>query len=424
MKNLLPIVLIAFSVFLASCDEDESDVGTTTTGIDTLSTTDTVLYKEDGYVIVVQTPGGSEIAKYYEELPEPGSTIDLSSGGTDYAQFFVRDVFEHAIYMADPNEDAAMVKIQVREDESFEIVGSIPVGQRGVMMHIRDENLGVFQDESERAITVFNPTTMTEIGQIDMSAAYLQGTEFPRYMDFYFSGDLVYGLTRTSSGLVPDSLTVHVANVQTGQFVEEQYYNQVVTTWAGAANSVYTENGDAYFGTIGDLTNFSPALMFKIDADDGLDPDYAFNVAQTLNPMNFALQNFYLELYLGNNKALGTVALDTPAEIFALIQAAGGIENLSAADFATGLQILFSAKNGAWCIFDLVDQTVELIPGLPNLSSFAVTGSLLDGDVVYLPITSDDTNEYWSYDTTTGEVAKAYEVVGGSISDIISLSQE
>ncbi|MEM0939213.1 MAG: hypothetical protein AAF600_04740 [Bacteroidota bacterium] len=411
MKNPKLIGLTTLLIFIASCNGDDE-------------VSDPDLFKQEGYVAVVQTPGGSEVAKYFETLPEAGGTLDLSTGGTDYANFFVRDIFDNALYMADPNDDAAMVKIKVRQDESFEIVGSIPVGESGVMVHIRDESLGVFHDESERAITVFDPVDMTEIGEIDMSEAYLQGNEFPRYMDFYYSGNLVYALTRTASGVAPDSLTVHVANVQTGQFVEEQYINEVVTTWAGGVNSVYSENGDAYFGTIGNIADFAPALMFKIDASTGLDTSYAFNVAQTLNSTNFALQNFYLEVYIGNNKALGTVAIDTPSELFDLITERGGVENLTSEDFSTALDILFTAKNGAWCLFDLVSQTVEIIPGLENVSSFAPTGSLFEGDFVYVPITSDDTNEYWSYNVNTGEVTKAFDVVGGSIIGLFSLTDD
>ncbi|MEM1408679.1 MAG: hypothetical protein AAGG59_17990 [Bacteroidota bacterium] len=412
MNKLKLISFAATLIFLLSCGDDDDE------------TSQSDLYKQEGYVIAVQTPGQTEIAKYFETLPEPGGVADLSVGGTDYANFFPRDVFDNALYMADPNDDDAMVKVKVRQDESFEIVGSIPVGERGVMMHIRDEGLGVLHDESEKAITVFDPISMTEIGEINMEDAYLQADEFPRYMDFYFSGNLVYALTRTSSEVIPDSLTVHVANVQTGQFIEEQYINQKVTTWAGGANSVYTENGDAYFGTLGDLENLAPALLFKIDASSGLDESYQFNVAQTLNPANLALQNFYLEKYIGNNKAIGTVAVDTPAEIFALLQERGGFENFTEEDQDLALSILFTAKNGAWCIFDLVDQTVEIIPGLPNISSFAVTSALLDGEIVYLPIASDENNEYYSYNINTGEVAKAFDVVGGTILSIHSLTQD
>ncbi|MEM9328277.1 MAG: hypothetical protein AAGA85_21595 [Bacteroidota bacterium] len=411
MKYLGLFGIAASFVLLAACSNDDDGTG------------EPELFKSSGYVITVQTPSNSAITKYFETLPI-GGTADLSTGGTDYSNFFGRDVFDNALYMADPNDDAAMVKIKVRQDESFEIVGSIAVGTRGVMMHIRDSGLGVFQDESERAITVFDPIEMREIGEIDMSDANLQGGEFPRYMDFYYSGNLVYALTRTASGVTPDSLTVHVADVQTGQFVEEQYIDAVVTTWAGAANSVYDESGNAYFGTIGDLASFAPALMFKIDASTGLDTDYAFNVAQTLNPTNFALQNFYLEIYIGNNKALGTVAVDTPAELFQLIADRGGIENLTQEDFQTALNILFTAKNGAWCLFDLAAQTVEVIPGIPSVSSFAVTGALRDGDVVYLPVASDENNEYYSYNINTGETALAFDVVGGSLLSIHSLTQD
>lgn len=407
---------ISTLTFMSSCDEDDDDLP---------KSDPTEERKSSGFVVNAQTPEGTAIVKYFDELPT--GDVDVSDG-TDFQQFFPVDGFASAIYLARPSGDAGFSKIMV--DGNGDIIEDAflsVVDESSFQIAIKDANTGILHDRNTpNRLTVFNPEDMTVSGTIDMSAAFVPSEAPHRYQTFYFRGDEVFAPLRGNAGEIYDSLVVHVANFKSGNYVSTLTYE----TGAAAPFNDYGQNdvdemGNLYISHQGDVGGGNPASILKIPAGNTeFDPDYNFRAANVLNPANFFLPIFRGFRYVGNGKAIALVATDTPQAAIDLVTVAGGVQNLSSDEIQQVLGILFSAENARWSELDLEAQTVTPIDGLPSQSVFATTVVMESEGQLYLPITTPSINALYSYDVNSKATAKVFDLVaGGALVGVYNLGQ-
>ena len=109
-------LFLASTLVFSSCNDDDNDIeDPDTVEVDTIKT--------DGIVIVTETPSSSFV-KYYEELPT--ETVDLSDG-QDFQRFDVKDVFEGAMYLANPNGINGFSRVVVDNDNEITVTGTLPI---------------------------------------------------------------------------------------------------------------------------------------------------------------------------------------------------------------------------------------------------------------------------------------------------------
>ncbi len=412
---LLAFCLPALFLTTACGDDDDDDMVVIEPGDER---------QTSGFVISAQTPEGSLIAKYLEDLPS--GNVDISDG-TDFQLFFPVDLFDAAIFSARTDGSAGFAKTRVNGDNEFVEDGVIStIDESSFQIAVRDANTGVFQDRNfPSRISVFDPVSMTVTGTIDVGTGIPPGIEPPRAQTFYFRDNEVFFPLRGNDGASYDSLIVMVANLSTGS------YERTITFNSGPAapfndfgQHYLDESGNLYIPDQGDVNTGNPASLHRIPAgSDDFDPNYEFNIATTLNPANLFLSIFRGFYYMGNGQALALVATDTPQEAIDIVLAAGGPQNLSPDEVQQVLDILFQAENGRWCLVDVNAQTVSIIDGIPAQSVFATTVTMELNGQYYVPVTTPAINALYRYDPGTGIAEKVFDLTaGGALVGIYNLA--
>lgn len=371
---------------------------------------------ESGYVISATTPSGSLLVDYFAELPE--GAADLSEG-TDFQQFFPVDLHEHALYNALPDGSAGFARLMVNGNGEIVVDASASTSDAtSFQIAVRDEDTGVFHDRgTPDRLTLFNPTTMAIEGTIDMSDAFVPVGTTPRYQTLYFRGDEVFAPIRGNDGTTYDSLIVHVANVATGSYARTLIVDDgEINPFNDFGQNDLAEDGTLYISDQGSALAANPSNIRRITpgADD-FDPDYEFEPASVLNPDNPLLPIHRGFRYIGDGKGIALVAFETPPAAIAVVQEAGGAQNLTPEQIQEILGILFTAPSGRWCVLDMEAQTVTPIESLPIQSVYATTVVSAEGDDLLIPITTDDVNAVYRYDVGADSAEKAFGIVGGGV---------
>jgi hypothetical protein len=380
--------------------------------------------KKNGFVINVQTPSLSHLVGYYEELPS--GEVDLSSG-KDFQRFFVVDIFNGALYMASPDRGEKFSKLVVNSSGEIVIEAEFPVGANPFQIKVKDASIGVFQDRATPStIGTFNPVTMEITGSIDMSAALLPNDLPPRYQAFYFRDDLVFGALRPNEGGTYDSLGIHIANLSSGTYVSSILHGSKGAPINDVGQNHLDENGNLYIPDQGNPQIFppAPALLHRINSgSNNIDSDYEFVIGAQLNPGNI-FPVFAGFRYIGNGKAIALVSTGTPQQVLDIITNAGGFENLTNEDLNLILGVLFTAENAVWCSIDVNSKIVTPIAGLPPVSAYSTTAiSEADGKLL-LPIASSSEQAIYSYDLSSSETKKEFDVKGGNIIGVYNIAND
>ncbi|WKN42997.1 hypothetical protein [Tunicatimonas pelagia] len=418
--HLLSTATLAVGLLFTSCSEDDNSMTDgNPSGIRT-----------SGFVIVGNTASNSSLVKYVEELPT--GTIDLSDG-TDFSSFDPRALYDHALFVTNPDPSGGFAKYIVNEAGELVEAGTIPtVDANPFRLSVRDADVGVFQDLSTpNQITVFNPTTLAVTSTIDMSEGFVLNNANQRYTQFYFRGDELFA----SIDNWPTEFTsfiVHQANLATNTFEGEtqrdgngtstisQFTNYLHLSNLDEAGNLYLPDGGNYQG------EGIPGRINRIPAgSDEIDPDYVFEPALELNPQNVFLPTFNHFYVTGNGQAIARVNAETPQAAIDIVTAAGGVQNLSDDQTQAILGILFSAASARWCILDLNAQTVTPITGIPPVTVFTRRDMFEHDGQFYLPVVvggENAENAYYRYDPSTGAAEKAFDVTGADLVGVFNLA--
>ncbi|MEM6829017.1 MAG: hypothetical protein AAF551_00785 [Bacteroidota bacterium] len=422
--KLFTLMIIGIMVTLSSCDNDD---GNNTGPVSTDKTT--------GFILSVSTSEGN-LVKYFETLPT--GTADVSDG-FDFVNFNPQDIFNGAIYLQNPNvpnadggtgESKGLVKLVVNEDEEFEITDEVATLGRVTPLAIRDAETGIYSDLGKpETITVFNPTTMTEIGTINMSEALHPREEATRYRDFFIRENLVFTpLGSNASPIWYDPFVVHIADIDAGTFVGDftlDLGGPVRNNNFFAGNNV-DENGNLYITEEGDLRSLTPARLHRINSGETVvDSEFELDIAGILNSNNFFYRQYNSFFYIGNGEALVLVTADTPAEVNQIVIGAGGIGNIGQEELVQINGILSTAENAVWCVLNVNQETVTPITGVPAQriqgSNRRYTVTEFEGKW-YMPVDNSSESAYYSFDPTSGTAVKAFDVTGGDLVDFINLA--
>jgi len=419
IRRIFPLAILAMLfLFTAACDKE-----------DLINPDDQ--RKTTGFVAIVSTSSGSAIAKYVEELPADGGTINLSENGTDFQRFFPTSLVNSALFMTRPDGSAGFSKYEVNGNGELVETGVIPTAAASSFrIAARDADVGVFHDRANPdQITVFNPTTMQVTNTIDMTAAPVPGDIPQRYQKFYFRGNDVFGFIRGEDGSGFTSFVVHQANLSSNTYVgstqrEGNGFSEI-TAFSSFGQNVIDDAGNLYIADAGDLNGSGlPASLNKIPAgSNSFDPSYQFFPAQVLNPANFALPMFDNFFSIAGNRAIAKVNAETPQAVIDIVTAAGGVQNLSPDQINQVLGILFTAESARWCVLDLVAKSVTPISGIPNVGAFAAGGSFRHNGEFYLAVPTAGEQAYYRYNPSSGTATKAFTVTGGDLAGVYNLAE-
>lgn len=421
MKNLIGIALLATLLVTSSCGEDS----------------DTPIPEEPenkttGFVVVGQTPSQTAVVKYIEELPTNGGNIDMSNGVTDFPRFFPNTLYNHAIFLPNPDEAVGgFAKYVVNEAGEITEDALIPVTDASSFrIAVRDEKTGVFHDRATpNSVTVFNPTTMQVTNTIDMSAGFVPGDIDQRYQGFYFRDNDVFMPIRGNDATIFPSFIVHQANLSNNSFVGDtqrdgngvstiQAVNQFGQGVTDSQGNLYIVDGGNYDGA------GIPSAINKIPAGSNeFDPDYQFFPAQVLNPANVFLPTANTLYITQGTKAILKVNAETPQAAIDIVIAAGGVQNLTPDQVQQVLGILFTAESANWCEVDLAAKSVTPIAGIPRFGIFGATSVFRHEGDFYLGIATTSEQAFYRYDLGSGSAEKAFTLTGADLTGVYNLAE-
>ncbi|MEM9981924.1 MAG: hypothetical protein AAF734_05470 [Bacteroidota bacterium] len=420
-KYFLSTFLVAV-LLLSACNNDD-DTTEEVNLADSIRTT--------GFVIVGVTESGSSLVKYVEALPT--TSIDLSDG-IDFANFIPNSVYEGALFLARPDNAAGFAKYVVNANGELEERGIIPVTDASSFrIDVRDAEVGVLHDRATpNQITVFNPTTFQVTNTIDMSEGFVPGEVNQRYQRFIFRGDDVFmpirGNTDTQGGF--SSFVLHQANLRTNTFVGDTQRDgngiSVITTTNNFGQNLLDDQGDLYINDSGSNDGAGIAgRVNKIPAGSNeIDESYVFEPSVQLNPDNNYLPAFNTFSLVGGSKAIAKVNTATPQEAIDIVEAAGGTINLSPEQRSQVFAILAREETASWCELDLDARTATSLTGVPAVGIFGFASTFKVSNEVYMYVYRETSGEnaFYRWNPTTGEVSKAFDVIGAEIQGIYNLS--
>lgn len=412
-------VLLTVALFVAACSKDKD--GDTDNGDDDIKTS--------GFVVNGVTSNNTATVKYVAELPADGGNINIADG-QDFIRFWATSVFDHALYIQSPDGTSGFSKMVVNADGRIEEKGVIPtINNTSTQIMIKDSETGIFQDRANQGkISVFDPQTLEVKRTLDLTAGPVPGNIAHRYQSFYFRGDDVFAVVRGLTGQDFPTILVHQANIKTGSYV-----GWTERVGDGASPIDYYEpfgqqsidnQGHLYIVDAGNVGGSGlPARVSKIPAgSNSIDPDYKFEPAKILNPANIFLPCIYKFATIGNNKAICVVNSETPQEAIAIVQAAGGIQNLTREQINQIFSILATAASAQWCILDLNAQTVTPITGIPKVGIFVNGTTFKHNNDFYIPAVTTTETAYYRLNISAGSATKAFTITGATLNSMYNIA--
>ncbi|MVM40735.1 hypothetical protein GO730_28680 [Spirosoma sp. HMF3257] len=300
--NLLLSVLLAGA--LLSCKKSE----------DTTPVADSK-YQEEGYVMasISQTSASNTYyAGYFPTLPS--GNIDLTAKSS-YSSFYPSAIWKNYMFGQPLVSDKKLSKLAiVKATGAIEEVASIPLVDYVSRVIIINDQLGIYSTGGNRALFMFDPSTMENLGQIDMlSAQNFPDNETNIYANLTYraSDNRLFAALYTNSSKTgqfydAQNVYVEVINLTTKKWEKTAIYEQATYPFTrGSENGIVDEAGNVYiitqgqYGLDGQLgpnaAKRSKPQILKIPAGStDFDQTYSFN------PVTAAgLPNLMFQLLLG-----------------------------------------------------------------------------------------------------------------------------
>ncbi|MBD1434898.1 hypothetical protein H8B06_18905 [Sphingobacterium sp. DN00404] len=413
--NLVAVALVVTCT--VACDKDnDTDNGTTE-------------IKTSGFVINGLTSSETATVKYVAELPADGGTINIADG-QDFVRFWATSVYDHALYIQSPDGTAGFSKMVVNADGRIVEEGIIPtINNTSAQLMIKDSETGVFQDRAVQGkISVFNPKTMQVTRTIDLTEGPVPGNIVHRYQSFYFRGNDIFAVIRGLTGEDFNTIVVHQGDINTGKYIgwTERIGDgsSPIDYYEPFGQQSIDDQGNLYIVDAGNIGGTGlPARVSKIAAgSNSIDADYKFEPAKILNAQNVFLPCIYKFATIGNGKAVCVVNSETPQEAIAIVQAAGGIQNLTREQINEIFYILATAASAQWCILDLNAQTVTPIGGIPKVGIFVNGTTFTHNGNIYLPAVTTQETAYYRLNVSSGTAVKAFNITGATLNGMYNIA--
>lgn len=403
-------------------------------------------YYQDGYLVATTsqtTAGFSYYAGYYPTMPS--GNIDLTTKSS-YNYFYARAVWKNFIFSNNLKGENVLSKLAVSKQTGTVLeVASMPLLTGLNQVLIVSDNLGVYTTWEKKGVTLFNPTTMQKIADMDMSKAKSTGLTRENYSHLIYRKQdnklfLFLVADDFNTGQFYDIVNVHaeVINLSTNQWEKTLTFpNATYPISRGMENPLIDEQGNIFvitqgqYGLDGQLgpnsRKSSRPRILKIPAGTTeFDLNYNFNPVDKVGQPNLLFQLILGGVYYSNGIAYACISgqQDPPALLALIAKMAAG--TITETEFNQLRQMAFYGANQRWVKLDLNAQTVSIIQDIPLTAGFAYPSTFVNGGKVYLQTYNEDLkmNGYFEHDPATGTSKKLFDVTaGGLTTNLIKLTK-
>lgn len=431
--KLLFIALLAS--FVIACKSDEPT-----------TPTEESPYYEDGYLVASTsqtTAGTSYYAGYYPTIPS--GNIDLTTKSS-YNYFYPRAIWKNFIFSNNLKGENVLTKLAVSKQTGTIVeVATMPLLTGLNQILIISDNLGVYTTWEKKGVTLFNPTTMQKIADVDMSKAKSTGLPRENYSHIVYRKQdnklfLFLIADNLDTGQFYDLVDVHaeVINLNNNQWEKTLTFpGATYPISRGMENPLVDEQGNIFvitqgqYGLDGQLgpnsRKSSRPKILKIPAGTtDFDLNYAFNPVDKIGQTNLLFQLILGGVYYSNGIAYACISgqQDPPALLALIAKLASG--TITEAEYNQLRSLAFYGANQRWVKLDLNAQTATIIQDIPLTAGFAYPSTYVSNGKVYLQTYNEEIkmNGYYEHDPATGTSKKLFDVTaGGLATNLIKLSK-
>ncbi|WP_342089027.1 hypothetical protein [Dyadobacter sp. OTU695] len=436
MKTTNLLLSIFFATGLISCSSDDEPKSEPES-----------LYQQEGFLlssISQSTAGYSYYAGFFPQ--QPSGEVDLTKN-TAYNTFMARTSYKNFLYGISLDGDNKLSKQAILKSSGAVVeVASIPLLEYLQSVLIVNENLGVYSTSGNRSLFLFNPATMENLGQIDMSKAknfpenelnvYAHLTYRPN--DHKLFASLVTNSNKTGQFYDAQDVYVEVVDLTTRKWEKTAVFKQATYPVSrGLEHSVVDEAGNVYISTQGQYgldgqlgpnsAKRSRPQILKIPAGKtDFDSTYAFNPINAVGQQSSMFQLLLGTIYDANGIAYACIsAAPYPPRLLELIGKLA-VNSITAAEYAELSDLAFYSPVQRWVKLDLNAQTATVIADLPLTAAYSYPSTHKYDGEFYLPIynSSMNLNGYYKYDPATGQSEKIVNITaGGLVTDLLKLTK-
>ncbi len=398
-------------------------------------------YKSSGFVLssIIPASGSSTFyTDFYGTLPS--GDVDLTQGQGAPTQFYTAAIGQFFYGRPRTTGEFGIAKFAI-DDKTDELVevGRINTLDGQYRIIIVNDELGFSSSFVNLTLTVFNPTTMEIIREIDLSenSPLPDGGENIRrgVNGLYYNdvtGKLIVAvhLDRTDSIQFYDLEDAHIEVIDVPTLTREAsstFPQAMYIRMNGNDNVVVDEQGNLYlmamgsFGLDGNIalpgapTRSLPQIL-KVDAQTNqFDPDYTWNPIIAAGFGNTPLHVFTC--------LVGTGAPAPPRLLELLVLYAQGL--LDEAGFLELQNLVFESEVGQLMELDLAAQTASTVAGAPLTAGYSYPYIYNYDGQIYHQVSSEAFNGYYVTDVATNATSPVFNIsAGGFATALIRLSAE
>lgn len=431
--KLLFIALLAS--FVLACKSDEPT-----------TPTEESPYYEDGYLVASTsqtTAGTSYYAGYYPTIPS--GNIDLTTKSS-YNYLYPRAIWKNFIFSNNLKGENVLTKLAVSKQTGTIVeVATMPLLTLLNQVLIISDNLGVYTTWDNKGVTLFNPTTMQKIIDVDMSKSKSTGLSRENYSHIVYRKQdnklfLFLVADNFDTGQFYDLTDVHaeVINLNNNQWEKTLTFPDATYPISrGLENPLVDEQGNIFvitqgqYGLDGQLgpnsRKSSRPKILKIPAGTTeFDLNYAFNPVDKIGQSNLMFQLILGGVYYANGVAYACISgQQDPPALLALIAKLAN-RTITEAEYNQLRSLAFYGANQRWVKLDLNAQTATIIQDIPLTAGFAYPSTYVSNGKVYLQTYNEEIkmNGYYEHDPATGTSKKLFDVTaGGLATNLIKLSK-
>ncbi|QMW03294.1 hypothetical protein [Spirosoma foliorum] len=395
-------------------------------------------YQEEGYVMasISQTSASNTFyAGYFPTLPS--GNIDLTSKSS-YSSFYPSAVWKNYMFGQPLVSDKKLSKQAiVKATGAVEEVASIPLVDFLSRVIIINDQLGVYSTGGNRALFMFNPTTMESLGQIDMTSAQNfpdNETNIYAYLAYRPNDNRLFAALYTNSSKTgqfydAQNVYVEVINLTTKKWEKTAIYEQATyPATRGSENSIVDESGNVFiitqgqYGLDGQLgpnaAKRSKPQILKIPAGStDFDKTYSFNPVTAAGLPNLMFQLVLGGVYDANGVAYACISgQQDSARLLELISKLA-TNTITATEYQELSNLAFYDANQRWAKLDLNAKTATFIQDIPLTAGYAYPITCKYDGKIYMPVynSSLKLNGIYSYDPSASKSTALNTVTAGGL---------
>ncbi|WP_196887210.1 hypothetical protein [Aureivirga sp. CE67] len=428
-KMILSLFMASLLVGTTSCSSDD----------DSTPTTPQEQNKTEGFIITSTTyaqGNNSYFGGYFEEIPT--DALDMTKE-KPFISFNVETQYKNAIFGTATDGSDAFVKIVA--DENGEVVeqGRIATVDRVGSAAVINDELGVYSLINGVDVYMFNPTTMTNLGKIDMTGQKVfPDNERNTYYNFIYrpqDNKLFAPLSTvdqdTQQFYDASSIYVEVIDLNTKKRVATAEYQGAMDPYTrGMNNPVVDEQGNIFIlaqgsygldGRVGPLaTTESQPQVLKIPVgSNDFDENYSFNPVVAAGFGTNVVHMATGLTYGANGKAYACLNAvpDDPRVLELLQKLATG--TATQAEVQELYQLVIYGPTMKWAEIDLNSQSATFLNGTPVTAGFSYPVAVTYGNKIYMQNINQDEqiNGFYEYDFATQQIKQLYTISNGGVAE-------